>query len=514
MVKADYDKAFEVFVAIRRLSEKSSKIFSMNTFAQVVQIPIVLGFTLFALLVHIPTCADASDDLPVLGDASSSLISPEMEREIGRDFLKQINASLPTISDPILKYYVHNQLSELAQHSRLKDNLQSVVLIDSDQINAFAAPGGVVGINLGLMLHAQDIHEYSSVMAHEIAHLSQRHFARGVEESRSKTLPTIASLIAAIAIGVLGGGDAGMAALSASQAAGQASYLRYSRGRETEADRIGINTLVRAGMDPDGMARMFERMQQSYRFTRTPPEFMLTHPLSETRIADAKSQARTFAKQSYPLSTEYDLMRSRAQVYYADSPTAAVKQFTKAVKDNPDSEATRYGLALANSRAGNHLAAIAEGDALFTRNPHKIHLICTYAELLIAGEKYTQANRLLTQHLSINPDNAPLAALYADSLIKDKQYLQAEEVLERQSMVNANDVDVWYTLAEVSGKAGNIIGVHKARAEYFALHGAYQRAISHLEYARRLISRQDSQSHAKLNQRIDDLRTALRVARS
>ena len=475
---------------------------------------ILTGFALCALVAQSAARGDVSEDLPVLGDASSSLISPEMERQIGRDFIKQIHAGLPTISDPILKYYVTGQLNELAQHSQLKDNLQGVVLIDSDQINAFAAPGGVVGINLGLMLHAQDVHEYSGVMAHELAHLSQRHFARGVEESRSKTLPTVASLIAAIAIGVLGGGDAGMAAISASQAAAQSSYLRYSRGRETEADRIGLNTLVRAGMDPDGMARMFERMQQSYRFTRTPPEFLLTHPLSETRIADAKSQAREYPVKDYPDSVEYGLMRSRAQVYYADTPKAAVQQFTKAVRDDPESTAARYGLALAHSRAGNHSQAIAEGDALFTSNPHKILFICSYAELLIAAEKYDQANRLLSHHLSINPDNAPLAALYADSLTKDQQYRQAEEVLERQSLVNAQDVDVWYNLAEVAGKAGNIIGVHKARAEYFALHGAYQQAISHLEYARRLISRQDSQSHAKLDQRIHDLRTALRVARS
>lgn len=486
----------------------------MQMFRKMAQTRIIAVICLCALATPTSPRADISDDLPVLGDASSSLISPEMERQIGRDFLKQIHGGLPTVSDPILKYYVSGQLNELAQHSQLKDNLQGVVLIDSDQINAFAAPGGVVGINLGLMLHAQDVHEYSGVMAHELAHLSQRHFARGVEESRSRTLPTVASLIAAIAIGVLGGGDAGIAAISASQAAAQSSYLRYSRGRETEADRIGLSTLVRAGMDPDGMARMFERMQQSYRFTRTPPEFLLTHPLSETRIADAKTQAREYSTRDYPDSEEYGLMRSRAQVYYADTPDAAVKQFARAASKNPESIPARYGLALAHSRAGDHRQAIAEGDALFTRNPHKILYICSYAELLIAAEKYDQANRLLSHHLSINPDNAPLAALYADSLTKDQKYRQAEEVLERQSLVNAEDVDVWYNLAEVSGKAGNIIGVHKARAEYFALHGAYQQAISHLEYARRLISRQDTQSHAKLDQRIVDLRTALRIARS
>ena len=113
-----------------------------------------------------------------------------------------------------------------------------------------------------------------------------------------------------------------------------------------------------------------------------------------------------------------------------------------------------------------------------------------------------------------NAVNALLAALYSDALSKNQQYAEAAAVLERQSLVNSNDVDVWYNLAEVSGKAGNIVGVHRARAEYFALNGAYHRAIQHLEYAQRLVSLQDTQLHARLDQRITDLRTALRGPRS
>jgi predicted Zn-dependent protease len=475
---------------------------------------IVTALVGLAMLFAQPTAADVSADLPVLGDASSSLISPEFERQIGDGFLKQIHAQLPTISDPILKYYVSGQLAQLAQHSQVKENLLAVVLIDNDQINAFAAPGGVVGVNLGLMLYAEDVHEYSSVMAHELAHLSQRHFARGVEASRSQVLPTLASLVAAIMIGAMGGGDAAIAAISASQAAAQSSQLRYSRGREQEADRIGLNTLIRAGMDPDAMARMFGRMQRIHRFSRTPPEFMLTHPLSDTRIADARTQARGFKKRSYVDSTDYALMRARAQIEYSDSVTDAVALFKKAVRDDPKSVAARYGLALAHSRAGKHTSAIVAGDALFSSDPQKILYIAVYAELLIAGKRLDQAIRLLSHQLVINPDNALLAALYSDALSKNQQYAEAAAVLERQSLVNSNDVDVWYNLAEVSGKAGNIVGVHRARAEYFALNGAYHRAIQHLEYAQRLVSLQDTQLHARLDQRITDLRTALRGPRS
>ena len=155
-------------------------------------------------------------ELPLLGDSSSALVSLETEARIGASFLQQIRATLPLSSDPLLKYYTDVQLRRLTQYSELRDGILSVVLIDDPQINAFAAPGGVVGINMGLFLHAEDVHEYSSVVAHELAHLSQRHFARGLEQQRSMTIPTLASLVAAIALGALAGGDAGLAALSTS----------------------------------------------------------------------------------------------------------------------------------------------------------------------------------------------------------------------------------------------------------------------------------------------------------
>lgn len=455
-----------------------------------------------------------SEDLPSLGDGSSGIISPAMEKRIGRDFLKQIHAVVPTIDDPILKYYVDRHIADLTQYSQLREKVLEVVLIDSPSINAFAAPGGVVGINLGLFLTAEDVHEYSSVIAHELAHLSQRHFARGIEAQKQQMLPTLASMIAAIALGMAAGSDAGIAAMSASQAAAQSSQLRYSRGRETEADRIGMNTLVNAGMDPGGMARMFDRMGRAYRYTTKPPEFLLTHPLSERRVADAKTQSMQYPDRQYADSPDYTLARMRAIVHYADSPEVAVKQFRKEAQDNPESAAAQYGLALALSRAGRHDEAVPMADALFASAPDRLLFVAAYAEFLTAAGEYDQALTLLERQLLLNPDNPPLAMLYADALMKNEEYDIAEQVLKRQSDLRPNDIDVWYQLAEVSGKAGDIVGVHRARAEFFALHGAYHRAIQHLEYARRLVSRDDTQLHAMLDQRISDLRTELRIAQS
>ncbi|MGD8416362.1 MAG: M48 family metalloprotease [Pseudomonadales bacterium] len=458
--------------------------------------------------------AAPADDLPSLGDGSSSIVSPAMEKRIGREFLKQINAMVPTIDDPILKYYADRSVADLVQYSQLNEKILEVVLIDSPEVNAFAAPGGVVGINLGLFLVAEDVHEYSSVIAHELAHLSQRHFARGIEEQRQAMLPTMASMIAAIAIGMAAGGDAGIAAMSASQAAAQSNALRYSRSRETEADRIGMNTLVNAGLDPDGMARMFDHMGRAYRYSTKPPEFLLTHPLSERRVADAKTQAMQYPDRKYQDSPDYALVRTRAIVHYADSPEEAVKRFRKEVKDDPDSPTAQYGLALALSRAGHNDEAVPMADALFSSAPDRLLFVAAYAEFLTAAGEYDQALTLLERQLLLNPDNAPLAMLYADALMKNEEFDIAETVLKRQSELRPNDVDVWYELAEVSGKAGDIVGVHRARAEYFALHGAYNRAIQHLEYARRLVGQDDTKLLAMLDQRINDLRTELRIAQS
>jgi predicted Zn-dependent protease len=456
----------------------------------------------------------ANIELPILGDGSSRIVSPAMEKQIGRGFLKQVHSSLRTVSDPILKYYVETQIADLAQHSELREKVLQVVLIDSPQVNAFAAPGGVVGINLGLFLHATDVHEYSSVVAHELAHLSQRHFARGIEEQQAQMLPNIAGMIAAIAIGMTAGGDAGIAAISASQSLSQSNYLRYSRSRETEADRIGLNTLVNADLDPDGMARMFEGMNRAYRFSSKPPEFLLTHPLSETRIADARSQAQQYPRKDYPDSPDYALMRTRAIIHYASSPDAAVAQYEKAVRENPESKVAQYGLALSLSRAKSHTDAIAIADRLFTEAPDRLLFVAAYAELLTAAGKYDQAQGLLEKFLLLYPNNPPLSMLYANSLTGAGEYKMAEKILTTQASKRPNDIDVWYDLAEVSGKAGDIVSVHRARAEFFALHGAYGRAIQHLEYARRLVNPGNIQLHAKLDQRINDLRTELRVAQS
>ena len=449
-------------------------------------------------------------ELPSLGDGSSGTVSPAAERALAEAALKRIRASAPTVADPILKYYARVNLYRLAEKAALTDAVLATVLIDSPQINAFAVPGGVVGINLGLFLYAEDESEYSGVIAHELAHLSQRHYARGIEQQRAMTPWLLAGLLASIAIGAAGGGEAGIAAASGTQALMMDQGLRFSRAREQEADRIGLNTLQAAGLDPGGMARMFERMRRAFRFMDKPPEFLLTHPLPESRIADARNQAARFAENTVPPSWDYQMMRARVQVRYAASPARALAE---ARGRGGGGDVDKYALALAMARDGQPENAADAVAVLHRRRPESLLLTASMAELLIAADRPDEALALLAKQLAINPKNEPLTYLYASALNKAKRYAEAADVLRRAVRVSPQDIDVWELLAETAGLAGDTVGVHRARAEYFALVGAYQMAVQHVGYARRLADEEDEQLTAGLDQRILDLRTALAATR-
>ena len=485
-----------------------------------------LSLNTLLLILGSLVCTDITNptwaqELPSLGDGASRMVSPQLERRIGEAFLRQLHANLPISEDVLVQYFVEQHMHNLAQHAQMRGSLQSIIVVDNPEINAFAAPGGIIGINLGLLLYAQDIHEYSSVVAHEFAHISQRHFARGIEEQQAASVPMLASMIAALLVGAAGGGEAGMAALSAAQAAGQSNQLRFSRARESEADRIGLNTMRRANLDPNAMSRMFERMQSAYRFTSRPPEFLLTHPLSETRISDARNQARDFfssdpqgASRKWPDQLEYQLVRMRTKHHFSNNAKADVFNYRERLKAQPADPALQYGLALALSKTNEHDQALALMRGLKSKISSRIFYHASLAELLIAAQELDSAQSLLREQLALYPDNFPLAMLYAQALIADEQYISAESVLESQSKLRPQDTHVWFLLAETAGLASNVTGVHLARAEYFYLHGALHRAIQHLEYAQRLVRKSNPVLETKLAQRIQDLRTSIRMHNS
>ena len=445
--------------------------------------------------------------LPKLGESSTSMFSAEFEHELGRAWLRIFRSQVPTIDDPLLFDYLENLIYQLVTHSKLEDRRIEIVIVDNPTINAFAVPGGVIGIHNGLLMWAQTEDELATVLAHEIAHLSQRHFSRGVEFQQKQQPLALAAMLASLVVMATVGGDAGMAALSATQAATQDSALRYSRGNEQEADRVGMQTMVDAGMDPHAAPAMFERMMQASRYSsgNRMPEFLRSHPLSENRIADTRNRARQYPKQIQEPNLSYQLMRARVVNELANTPEEAIQKFQGELEGTPRSrEAAVYGLVLALTAAGRADEASLELDSIWSVAPDRLEYIIADAEIDMVRNRPDKAIDKLTRKLELSPGNHPLTMTYAHALMKNQQPHIAEEVLQKQSKLRPGDPGLWYLLAEVQGLSGNIVGLHQSRAEYFILNGNLDQAQKQLNYALKL-TRDDYLTRAKLTQRIQDI---------
>lgn len=430
----------------------------------------------------------AASDLPALGDASSSIVSPDQEYQLGRAWLNLLRGQVKSLPDPLLMDFIETSVYRLAETSQLDDRRLAFVLLDSAQLNAFAAPGGVIGVNAGLLLHAQNEGEYASVLAHELAHLSQRHFARGLEEQKRMQVPLMAALLAGVVAAAAGAGDAGIAAIASTQAAAIQAQRSFSRQNEQEADRIGLLNLQRAGYDPRNMPSMFERLMRQYRYTRVPPEFLLTHPVNESRVADTRNRAEQFAGNGRSDSLPYQLMRARVQLHYENTPGLAAKRFRTQLDENPRLDAARYGLALAQRRSGQLDEARQTLQPLLQQAPNDIVYNLARIELDIAGDRLTDAEQRLQRLLGLYPSSYPLRQQQAELLLKQGRAKEAEKAFDALLAERPNDSELWYLQAETRGLAGNIIGLHQARAEYFARVGDYDQALEQLDFARRRAS--------------------------
>ncbi len=469
---------------------------------------LIVAIGLSSILVNSSFINAQEFKLPSLGESSTSLFSSEFEYQLGRAWLRAFRGQVPTIDDPLLFDYVENLIYKLASYSKLEDRRIELVIVDNPTMNAFAVPGGVIGIHNGLLLWAQTEDEFATVLAHEIAHLSQRHFSRGVEYQQKMQPLTLAAMLASFVLMATTGADVGMAALSATQAAAQGSALSYSRSNEQEADRVGMQTIVDAGMDPHAAPVMFERMLRATRYTASEqtPEFLRSHPLSENRIADTRNRARKFPKKVRPPNLNYQLMRARVINELSETPELAVARFQGELDGTPFSrEAATYGLVIALTAAGRADEAGLKLSSVWSTNPDRLEYIIADADIDMALNQPAQAAKKLARRLAVSPGNHPLTMSYARALMKNQQPHIAAEVLAKQSRSWPDDPGLWYLLAEVQGLSGDILGLHESRAEYFILRGSLDSAEKQLNYALKL-SQGNYLVSAKVNQRLADVR--------
>lgn len=465
----------------------------------------ILIFLLVLVTVSLPTKA-ANNELPTLGDSTSGLISLQQEFRLGRAWLQNLRQQASSINDPVLTEYTENLIYRLASNSEVKDLRLEIVLLDNSQLNAFAVPGGIIGINAGLFLYAQNESQFAAVMAHELAHLSQRHFARQVEESRKQAPIAMATLLGSIMLLATNNTEAGFAGLMTSQAAATQWALSYSRDWEREADRLGMHTLVQSGFDPNGMPDMFEQMYNAHRYSERPPEFLLTHPVTENRIADAAARVDSMKKAGSSDGLEYQLMRTALLRQYKPS-SHNLRYFQQAViqaKNKQNKTIALYGLALSHMEREEYDEALASTQQLINDDKNRISLIVLHSRALHAAGHPKAALKLLEQQLSLTPDNHPLTMQYAELLIKEKRYQQARSQLKRHVLIRASDPSIWQKLSEAEGKLGNDVGQHQARGEFFFLTGYKKKALKQLEIALEL-SEDNYLTAARIKQRAREI---------
>ncbi|MEP5230019.1 MAG: M48 family metalloprotease [Alloalcanivorax sp.] len=451
-----------------------------------------------------PSAAD--DNLPVLGDPTAALMSADQEYRLGRAWLRGLRGQTSIMSDPMVQEYVESLVYRLASYSDLKEPNLDIVVINSRQINAFAVPGGVIGLNAGLFLNADSEDEVAGVVAHEIAHVSQRHFARRYLDSKKMNTAVLAAMLASLAVAIAGDGEAGMAGIAATQAGAIQAQLAYSRQNEREADRVGMQTLAASGMDPGAMPRFFERMHDSQRFSGDPPEFLLTHPVTESRIADSRARARTLPPARLSVSTGFLLAQARLKAGFITSDDQAIEYFKRYSNERSalGLQAARYGLALSYLRANHYDQARELMQGLADQYPDQLWFHLGLAEVALDEGDYALTIQETEWVQKISPDNYAASILQSKAYLRSKQPEKALPLLKPLVHEHANDPHIWDLAADAYGNSGDTVRALHARAESQFLRGNDPKAQQQMRYALR-DAENDFALYSKLNGRLREM---------
>ena len=443
-------------------------------------------FLLIVFLIPLFVLAASTQRLPDIGDSAGSTISPEFERRLGQGVMRQVYQYAPIILDPEVEAYIQSIGYKLVANS--DDNQLPFIffMTNNTEINAFAAPGGVVGINSGVLLNSRTESELAGVMAHEISHVTQRHMARTFEKASQLSLPVAAAIIGAIMVGIANP-EAGQAALALATGLNAQYQINFTRANEEEADRIGMQLLARSGFDPQGMPGFFERLQQASKFYGRPPEFLSTHPLTSTRIAEAKDRADTYPASEYTDSEKYGLVRAKLFVLAQEFPKDAVKFFEERLNaedlQDEDRTSVRYGYALALTETGNYHKAREQIKILLNEDSENVTYLLAAARLESAQKNYAAALGIYRESSKLYPEYRPLVLGYAKTLLDAKQPAEARDILRNYGRYHEPDLTFYNLLAQAEAQSGSPVESGIAKAEYYYLSGDTKLAIDRLKYA-------------------------------
>jgi len=413
-------------------------------------------------------------DLPDIGESTEAILSPEYERRLGQAFLNQIRRQTNIIDDPEIETYIQSIGYRLVAQSDNSSRLFTFFVVDDSTINAFAAPGGIVGINTGTIINSETESELAGVMAHEIAHVTQRHMARSVEMSQKMSIPMMAAMLGAILIATQDS-NAGAAALATIQGTMMQSQINFTRSNEEESDRIGMQLLQRADFNPRGMADFFEKLQTNSRYATQAPEFLRTHPLTTNRIADSLARIdRSIPFSSYQESRTYKLVRAKLIVKTFADPSLGVDYYADKLEREQASINTnifKYGLALAYMQKREYQAAREIFNELLVAEENNASFLLARADLEVQEGNYNDAIAIYAKMKELFPDHRPLLLSYANTLLKAKKPEEAKDILEYYSRYHTPDITYFTYLSQAEAESGNMVNSTMANAEYYFITG-------------------------------------------
>ena len=376
--------------------------------------------------------ADAGEiKLPDMGSPADAILSSNDEAQYGRAIMRDIRNSGMVVEDPLITEYINQVGSKVAAQTNDGDHDFTFFVIRDPRINAFALPGGYIGVHTGLLEATRSEDELAGVLAHEVAHVTQRHIARAIHANSRQSLISTAIMLGAMLAGVAGGsGDVMQAGMAVAQGTAAQAQINFTRSNEHEADRIGIAALADAGFDPYGMASFFDVMSRQN--TRDPderaPAFLMTHPVTSSRIAEARDRARNYDQVRSDDSISYGIAKIRTIVDRFDTAKEAVAYFENRPYQNQN-ELERYGRLLAYMRAGSYYKALDIIENLMERNPKVIAYHIALGNTQVKLGRNDEGIATFESAVALFPRNVPLIVAYAERLLDLKQAEKAHAIL-------------------------------------------------------------------------------------
>jgi predicted Zn-dependent protease len=443
-------------------------------------------FISILLITSLVLPAISSDELPELGDESSATLSSQQEQALGRQVMMEIRGDRDYYLDPFTVEYLNRLGYRLVANAGAGSQTFEFFVVRDSTLNAFALPGGFIGVHTGLLLAAENESELASVLSHEIAHVTQHHLARLMSAESRNQIPMLAAMAVAILAG-RGNAQISSGAIMSAQAGMIQSQLTFTREHEREADRIGMQTLVKSGYDARAMASFFERLQKYTRFYETnAPAYLRTHPVTYERIADIENRLQSLPFRPIPDSLDFQLMRARLRALLP-APREAVAYFENRIQEGADPKALPhlYGYGLALLKAQRLDDARKTYEQLHLLLPHHAWIEQFGAALAREEHRLDEAITRYQEALNEAPASRGLQYGYLDVLLEAGQSKEALQYIAKQLTVTRDDDQLYEFQARAFALSKLDFQQHRAQAEAYFYRGNLMAAIDQLQIALR-----------------------------